>query len=116
MGGQYEDTIEAPRKSRGKSGSETIGKIRFHESRGEVHFHDDDAKLKVAMPVHVWSEAWAQVASGARHEWSYIDGINGTALDVELTADKGKVDVDLTIGETKVSDSFKKLQKFTEAV
>lgn len=116
MGGQYEDTIEKPSRSKGQAGQVTVSKIRIHESGGEVHFHDDDAKLKVAVPVHVWSAAWDGLRSGEQAKFGYIDTDKGTALTVALVADGGSVDVELAIDKVKFGTAYEKLNKFSEAV
>ena len=75
MGGQYEDKIksaaapgpvaEAPRPETAEqevqpaAGAEPTGQtIRFHVSGGDVHFHDDESGLKVAVPISDWYRAW----------------------------------------------------------
>lgn len=116
MGGKLEDEVETVRKPRGKSGSEAIGKIRFHESAGEVHFHDDAEKLKVAVPVHVWSDLWARLSSGGPDAGiAYLDAKNCAWLEVELVKKDGKVDAVLLIEKVSFGDAFAKLQKFTDA-
>src|SRR4029077_4449284 len=111
MGGKLEDTIKkSPAKKQAVAGS-SIGKIRFHESAGEVHFHDDDAKLKVVLPVHVWVEAWGKLSSGEQAKFGYIDTAHGTSLTAELTAAAGQVGIDLSIDAVKFSTAFAKLQK-----
>lgn len=58
MGGEREKTISAPTK--GQVINLMSGAIRIHENQGEVHFHDDRAKLKVAVPVAQFWNAWEQ--------------------------------------------------------
>jgi hypothetical protein len=115
LGGQYEDTIEKPKGVKGASG--TLGSIRFHKAPdGEIHFHDDDAKLKVAMPAHVWSAAWDGLQSGEHPTFGYIDPDNKTALTVKLEAAGGSVELVVEIDKVKFGKGYEKLQKFSEAL
>ena len=83
MGGQYEDVIEKPRRaSRAAPMAGQIGKIRFHENAGEVHFHDDKANRKVEVPTSVWSKAWQDLLDKAPNRWEYNDAARKTKLVV----------------------------------
>jgi hypothetical protein len=112
MGGIKEDKIE-----QSKSGSEVGGKIgkyiRFHENNGEIHFHDDDNKLKVAMPVATWFAAWSNLAKNMG-EWSYIDAERKTMFSINVFMKK-KVQVNVNIKKVEFDNIFEKLQKFTSS-
>ena len=56
MGGQNEKIVTPP--STGRVISLINGSVRIHENQGEVHLHDDLEKLKVAIPVGDFWNAW----------------------------------------------------------
>ncbi len=115
MGGEREDVVEAKKKATKGGGTETVGKIRFHETKGEVHFHDDAAKLKCAVPSVHWYEMWGKLTTGEIDMLSHIDTDNATRLDVTIiTRPDGKLDCALAVSPAKFTAEFQKVQKFTE--
>ncbi len=54
--------------------------IRYHESGGEVHFHDDATPLKVAIPVAEYWELWDGFVNGTIPQISFLDIVNNTSL------------------------------------
>lgn len=121
MGGANE-TVMDQKVATADKGSEVVGKIRFHESGGEVHFHDDENRLKVAVPAATWFAAWQRLENSGG-EWSYIDAGKQTLLSVAVEIIPGKpkkkkaasVDVLLSVEKIEPSDTFSKLRKFTSA-
>ena len=101
--------------SKSKTGaSQTIGSLRMHESAGEVHFHDDKRKLKVAVPVAEWHDLLAKALHSGETSFTYIDQERETLLKVEVTVGrKHDVDVELTIESATVGADLAKLLKFT---
>lgn len=59
-----------------------VQKVRMHESGGEYHFHDDDNKLKVAVPVAHWQAALRSLGQQAGVRYFY-DHASSTVLIVE---------------------------------
>jgi len=146
MGGKAEDTIQSPKKGKGmgeggtiqgKEGhhvglpSETIlrseQQLRYHESKGEVHFHADadadaDAKkLKCAVPVAEWFSALNKLKTWQMQAWQYLDRKRGTLL--RITAGKneeGQFDMicSLTLAVENIEPGpvLSALEKFTFAV
>lgn len=90
-------------------------KIRFHENAGEVHFHADDEKLKVAVPVAEWYRAWDALKNLRRNNWQHVDLKNGSQVVVRVGDINGQLDC--TVEVTKVSSgtgpTFDALNKFT---
>lgn len=93
----------------------TARAIRFHQSDGEVHFHDDKLKLKAAVPVAEW-----HVAMRLLHrleKWSYLDVKNGTLIKMRpyITEenDLTMVEVFVEIGKIGLGHTLKALAKFT---
>jgi hypothetical protein len=120
MGGERETT--APQRVEKETGPEIIGSVRYHESKSQIHFHDDDNKLKVAIPVAAWYKAWNNLLSSLPNEWHYADVDNGTALHVTLTLKKAnqkkgrehpRLDALLHIEKIEPSEEFAKLHKFS---
>lgn len=113
MGGERETTVpnSAPTV---KGGNANIGKVRIHENKGEVHFHDDAANLKVAVPVAIWYEAWQRLQRGPYPaKWSYVDTKNNTSLKVRLKLKDNKLDCKLSVSTVSVTPDFQALQAFT---
>lgn len=115
MGGEREATIEAkPSKAGGNSG--TFGKLRFHESMGEIHFHDDVAAIKVAIPVALWSAAWEKLSSGQIKKFNYYDTSNASQIDVRIKRKKRTAIIEAVVEVSKLNfgAEFNALQKFTK--
>ena len=119
MGGEKEFKTEAKRRSV-KGGDQTIGELRIHESKGEVHFHDDAKALKCAVPVATWYSAWERMWQDPNSEFNFADIANGTALLAKVvcivpeSGGKPKLDLHLYIEETEVSDELTAMIKFME--
>lgn len=114
MGGEREEKVE--QRSTKKDGA-VVGSVRFHENAGEVHFHDDDNGLKVAVPTGRWHKLWDSFASGEQKKFTFVDVERKTRLVVKRRFAKGlvpkAVNVFISIEEIGFSDEFKALQKFT---
>ena len=130
MGGQREDTIKtssAQKKSttiqESLEQSITQVPIRFHEDpkTGQIHFHDDTNKLKVAMPVADWFTAWRKIKQANNTEsyysWIYFDPINNTMLTVNsgisISINPPLFECSLSISSIQFSDTYRKLENFT---
>lgn len=112
MGGERETVVESKKKA---SGATKVGKIRIHESGGQVHFHDDDAKLKVAVPVSSWFEIFQKVSTGGSE--TVIDPVNKTILLITVRSKKMPTGYMLTallsIDKCSPSPEFELLHLFT---
>jgi hypothetical protein len=81
---------------------ETIGKIRIHENAGEVHFHDDKNKIKVAVPVATMFGVWEKLRDGRKKRFKHKDLINKSILRIEVIRKrKGPVDLQLVVEPMK---------------
>jgi hypothetical protein len=106
MGGEYETKVEAPVRARaGNKGDDDdvvmVKGIRFHKSRGQVHFHDDKAGLKCYVPTGAWWSAWQRLRNpvdDAPTSFTYQDVDNKTVLLVTslLEGDAVKVSMEIT--------------------
>ncbi len=119
MGGERETHVEKteiPDKSgsvRQNSGS----RLRIHENAGQVHFHDDENKLKVAVPVATWWRAWQELQQPGR--WDYIDVDNMACLTVQtkLYQQDDILSVECELMVTRVGvigTNYTELAKFTK--
>lgn len=55
MGGERETTSPQTVTDKSVKGKvRVIGHVRYHESGGEIHFHDDQVDLKVTVPSATW--------------------------------------------------------------
>ncbi len=118
MGGERETTVEqkSPESQPKEESPQKVGKLRIHESGGKVHFHDDDRKLKVEVPVSEWWKAWDYLKHAHRH-WSYVDMANNSYLEIATDMSNGsgvKINTILDIQPIiYVSETYKELNKFT---
>jgi len=131
MGGKHQDTIQAkdiggvldpggPEPSQATQAIPKVQglsqKIRFHLSGSMVHFHFDEEKLKVEIPVADWWGAWQELKNLRRDSWRYVDHQRATMLEVTAgLGDDGKFDICPVV--TKVAQGsgaiFEKLEEFT---
>jgi len=111
MGGERETTVASSKSDKTKA---TVDGIRIHESNGEVHFHSDSLKLKVAVPSGVWYRDWMRLVD-LGGTCTFIDIERSTRLIVEVNTDfdSDEIDAHLTIGSIKMGNTFKALQAFT---
>jgi hypothetical protein len=111
MGGERETTVASKSQDKNKT---TIGDIRIHESNGEVHFHSNSSKLKVAVPSGIWYRDWTRLVD-LGGTCSFIDVERSTLLVVEVNTDfdTDEMDAHLSISKVKMSDTFKALHTFT---
>jgi len=111
MGGERETTVASSKSDKNKT---IIGDIRIHEANGEVHFHSDASKLKVAIPSGTWHRDWTRLVD-LGGTCSFVDVERSTLLVVEVNTDfdTGEMDAHLSIGSVKMGDTFKALQTFT---
>ncbi len=119
MGGKNETTVpkEKTRARAPATATRAIGHIRVHENQGEVHFHDDAAEIKVAIPAAAWYNAWNALSSGAQRTFSYLDPTHESLLTIDVSI-KGRkknprVDLDISVKPAALSASFEALKKFS---
>ena len=119
MGGHNEKVL-TPATS-GKDREIQMGsKIRVHENAGEVHFHDDEKKLKVAIPAADFWREWTafQTTRIAKKDevLHFIDPTRGTVALIESQSKfkdgKYKIDVNVSIVEVEVSPVVSSLRDF----
>ncbi len=128
MGGDRETFLEGKTPgptSNDVSGSvanATGGRLRIHQSGGEVHFHDDDAHLKASVPVAEWWKAW-ETLSKASQIYSPIvfctDPVNNTQLKVTtavtgVEGQRKKLEAYITLESLEIGTNFRELQQFTK--
>lgn len=101
MGGDREFTTPAKTVT-----GQFLGNIRIHENNGEVHFHDDRARCKVAVPVAQMFAAWERMSDGRMTKYKFIDQINGTMLRMRVSKKKkGPTDIDVEVKRLNPNDS-----------
>jgi hypothetical protein len=102
MGGAREFTLPAKSTAKVDAGR-VVGGLRIHESGGEVHFHDDDLSIKVAVPVAKMSAAWDKLSGGNKKKFKYRDPANGTELRIQIISSKKAQDVRLEVKKVSVA-------------
>lgn len=107
MGGTNEKVIETARQ-----GETTIGKIRIHESAGEVHFHDGVANLKVAVPAGKFWGAWS--GNARLKPITFYDSNRGTCAGIKFHTDptSAKVSAAIHISKVELDPTFRQLNDF----
>jgi len=114
MGGEREATLEVTTKA---AGTTLTGKakqiLRFHENKGEIHFHDDEIKLKAAIPVAEWYTIFRVL--NTMKNVTYIDSTNWTIIKFKPNYDpkNGLADIKVTLQAVKVGSNLASLQKFS---
>lgn len=121
-GGQEATVVQSRKKKKTKLEDDGTGnlkvsdlktqKIRFHENKGEVHFHDDDNSLKAAVPVTTWFTAMNQIRQ--LKKWSYLDAANKTLLRVKPDKGGKRVDVVISVRPANVGATLKALSDFSK--
>lgn len=104
------------------SPTSVIGSVRVHESGGEVHFHDDKSKNKVAVPVAVWYDRYENLLAGGVDSIRYVDTVNKTMLMASLAivpvaaskSGEKAVDLLIEISKIEISAEMSKIHKFTQ--
>ena len=115
MGGTNETTAKQKTVTKGKT--EVVGSVRYHENDGEIHFHDDRNKMKVAVPVATWMEAWQKLERG--EEITLFDAERDTCFVAELAyvpPKDGKCafkEVAMRVVKVLPSEDFDNLKKFS---
>lgn len=121
MGGKHQTTVQKKPKGitvqpQKHSKPRPRGKqeIRIHESGGDIHFHDDAAGLKAAVPVAQWWKAWAGLKSGDG-DWTFVDTANSTLLAVAIQKISGVTEAIITIvvHVVETGDTFDALEDLT---
>lgn len=113
MGGERESYLKETAKS-GKLASSSRT-LRFHESDGYVHFHDDQSNLKAAIPVAEWWKAWEKLRTQP-NRWEWIDSENNTIFGLEssIQDEPLSVNVEWKLEKAIVGDNYRELNKFTK--
>jgi hypothetical protein len=116
MGGDRESFV-AKNKTHIVGRGSSVGQIRIHISDGEVHFHDDTAKLKAAVPVDIWYLVWNKLLSRDTGAWAFADAVNETLLSVKTLfsdrGDKAEIDAIVEVKPLAIKDGIKNLQYVT---
>jgi len=117
MGGAGEQVLDTPAAASGRSsgsgGTTVSGGVRIHENAGEVHLHDDKAKLKVAVPVSEFYAAWARrVFDGKKRTFRFVDPSNKAVATLTTSVKKGKMETDIGLAPLRMDKNSEKIQQF----
>jgi hypothetical protein len=116
MGGEYEDKIEVQKSI---SDEVKVQGIRFHLEKGFIHFHDDKAKLKCAIPLHVWKAKWYNVRLPKDSQtFTHEDEDNKSLLTVTSRRKDNTVKINMSLVPFKPPETYDKvwhaLEGFTQ--
>ena len=90
---------------------------RIHESGGEVHFHDDQNRIKAAVPVAAMYETWDKLKDGRLKKFKHKDLTNRSVLRIKVvTPKKGPKDLQMSVEPMAdaVTEDFASLDKFIQ--
>lgn len=109
MGGKNEQVIETPAE---KGLGNLVGKTRVHESAGFIHFHDDEKRVKVAIPVAEFWTAWNHFKNGDQAaSLKFLDLVNKSLLTITLSFSP-IIDVTVELSGHSFGNSFVILDSF----
>lgn len=109
MGGEFEKTAKSQTSKTDHSGN--VNNIRFHKSGNEIHFHNDDKKLKVAVPFAIWHRACQKFRETPSFNFYYVDEINKSIIIIQLNWENEQ-EVFKVIPLKKLSDTLKSFSDF----
>lgn len=136
MGGLAEGSIQSKPPEKGGPGTiiGQVQKLRFHRTTDnkEIHFHDDKAKLKVAIPAVEWWVAWERVlknpnAGSDEKPWTWVDAKNKTMITLTVKVVQPRrprnaevapppiIDIYPTLTKVEFGEVFQKLDAFFNA-
>lgn len=121
MGGNNEFIAPSPVSRKNDAGGSLVNGIRIHENKGEVHFHDDAANFKVAVPVAEMYKAWDGLRNGHIKKFKYTDYVNNSVLKMRVKEDKRSSDLQIRVSRLNKQvnnrsaefESFDKLMRAT---
>lgn len=90
-------------------------KIRYHFNANEVHLHDDDSKIKVAISAPEFWTAWRRFKTGFSFdkEASFIDFGNKTVATFKMgVGEGGKIDFVVSLQKAHIPDNLDKIETF----
>ena len=121
MGGEREKVLDMS-KSSGSVGIEvgtSKNPIRMHENQGEVHFHDDKASRKVAVPCEQFWKDWQSFQHrmiDPNAKLTFFDEGRGTAVTItpDLSTKRGTIRAHVTVkvDNVETSDALKDMIDF----
>jgi hypothetical protein len=119
MGGENEKVLSTKSKGTAFLGSTNAGKIRMHENGGEVHFHDDANKLKVAVPVADYWSRFNNWINDPQKPLQFIDSNRKAelAFSIKRSHPQGLsnpplIDVEMSLSPISIGDNLKSLVDF----
>ena len=126
MGGERETVLSSPPASTKPRGQTTVSGIRMHENKGQVHFHDDKRKIKVAVPTDVFWKAWnntpfdkGTAGNQVYRTMAMIDPTNKTVVvidsSIHLSAKKTRLDTSVRVEKLTLDPNHQKIQDFIDA-
>lgn len=121
MGGQYEGAVETPAKKDDtiKSGPVNVGKLRTHESGGEVHFHDDANGIKAVVPKDRYMKHIDDLLTSQRQEYEHLCPEHGSAIFFKLQYtfvppdNIRRYEVEVTVEKVEFGTNYKQLAIYT---
>lgn len=116
MGGEYEDKIEVQKNTTDEI---KVQGLRFHLEKGFIHFHDDKAKLKCAVPLYIWKTKWYKIRLPKDKEsFTHEDEDNKSLLTVTSIRKNNNVKITMSVIPFKPPNNYDNvwyaLENFTQ--
>ena len=91
-------------------------KIRFHVSNQEIHLHDDESGIKVAIPAAEFWTAWRSFRRGFtwNRDASFLDMQRKTVATFRMGVSSGRIDFNIELQNVTIPDNILKFEEFVE--
>ena len=90
--------------------------IRYHQNGKNVHFHADDDKLKVSMPLVQCQLYFEALRNLSAREKLYYDSANGTLATFTVGQENDSIDICIKITPCSEGEVMQKLGQFFDSV
>lgn len=132
MGGQNETVVKSssPQSRRAAAFSSKPGagqiSVRIHNNtqKGEVHFHDDANKIKVAVPAADFWEGWNAFKKNPYKAICFVDPVNQSQVTIVL-ADQStngmearfipQLDLNITVQKIELGTNYRAMDDFVQS-
>jgi hypothetical protein len=118
MGGENEQVVPKSSPATPAVGDQLSGNLRIHTdtNNGEIHFHDDAAKIKAAVPASLWYRVWDDLRSLQMRVWEFVDPQGESILKVTMNVVDNvgvpsTVESHIELRKVVTNDTFKLLDK-----
>lgn len=111
MGGKNQHSVPLlPAHIRVPAIMQKAGKIRFHESNGEIHFHDDDAHIKCTIgSTTVFFQKYETWRNAGAQDVLDVVGVDGIVVHIYMYTDHGERQVCISLSPVPAGQTLRDL-------